>query len=184
MSIADKLNELNENLGSINDEVVTQEDLIQQIQTKLNGNFVEIGSGGNVYCGTVITNEDGEAIMPKPNFATKYMIIWNIEKKDQWEWAEDDSLVRYVYTGIMLCAVKIDGEGWISLQLANESGTIYIAQNSATTAPYPPVKDNHPTMSVFEDEDTISWSLGRSGYGPNGSEFDFTNVSFNYVLVG
>lgn len=189
MTIAEQLTTLNNNLATINREVGTQENLIRQIKKELDENIVEVrGSSQNaerVYFGTVITNSDGEAEIPYPGFTPTQMILWNIGKIDQTERDDyDDSFVRYLYEGIMLCAVRIDGEGWISQYMGNNSGVTYIAQASANRAPYPPEIENSPNTNIIDDGETICWAIGSGIDIYEDSNYDYSEVEFNYVLVG
>ncbi len=182
MTIAEQLTTVNTNLGLINSEVATQEDLIAQIKTKLSGGLIDGGSaGGKVHFGTVTTNSTGEATIPYPSFSPNQMMIWNIIKRDQWEESGDDSLVRYLLDGIMLCAVRTS-DGWVSQYTKYGSGVAYIAQASADQAPYEPEQDLYSRTNMIDDGSSLTWALGAHPE-INGAN-DISNITFNYVLVG
>ena len=84
----------------------------------------------------------------------------------------------------MLCAVRIENGDWIAHYMKQGSGAVYIAQNSAEVAPYPPTREDYPYTNIIDTGDTIIWRLGDPLYSYEDFLVDFTEVTFNYVLVG
>lgn len=140
----------------------------------------------NVFQGVVESTQDGVIDIPYPaGFVPNEILLWNIKEIDQWEETGDDSLVRYLYDGVMLGAIRFGNNRWISQQMLSNSGTTIIAQASAERAPYQ--DQNYQecgTTNILDDGETITWALGLDPYSTDGGRTDLCEETFNYVLIG
>ena len=169
----------------IDGEVSTQSDLISQIKAKANS-LPSAGSGGasgNVYSGTVTSNSNGYVTIPMPSFEPKQIMLWNVSVIDQHEETGDNSLVRYLCDGVMLCAVWSPEYGyWVAQYMCTGSGTVYIAQASAERGDLLSQDQDYGNTNIMPYGDSIVWNLGGDLYTDDVN--DITEVTFNYVITG
>ena len=128
----------------------------------------------NSLSGFTQSDENGIITFPELNFTPKLIAVWNINRRDLKAEAEagedwDESLVRFVYEGFMVFAIKSQGV-WISQGLTQNSGEVYISNASYSFGSCVSVQDN-----------IYSYRLGRDN--ETSSSF-FANADFNYIIYG
>lgn len=163
-------------LNIANNEVAVQETALNLLLEKIN-NLPESGGSSSsslqIASGTVMSNENGEIVLPKTSFEPKQMMVWNVQEIELDDYTGHD--------GVMLCAVKMGSGQWVAHYMASSSGTYYIVQASAERGPFQNIPGYSPT-NIEDRADSIVWALGTdsSEDGVN----DFTDVILNYVLIG
>lgn len=141
-------------------------------------------SSSNIFQGTVESNQEGVVIIPYPGFVPHKILLWNIKEIDQWEETGDDSLIRYLYDGVMLSAIRFGNNRWISQQMLSNSGTTVICQSSAERGPFRDDNQDYGNTNITDDGEIITWSLGQDPYSTDDTYTDISGELFSYVLIG
>lgn len=126
------------------------------------------GSGAKCLKGTVVSDDNGIVTFPELTFTPNVITVWNITEVDN-----EGGSVDYLYEGVMLMAVRYDGDYWISQGLHDNSGSVYISNATADFG-----------SCIYEDGNVYSFRLSRAG-SPDQHEdtsYDLTNTVFNYAI--
>jgi hypothetical protein len=143
-------------------------------------------SGIQYTTGTLMSGSDGVILFPELNFTPKMITVWNIVGKDLKAEAEaeggewDDSYVRYVHDGIMLTAMYIDDETWVSQVVVGSSGETMI--NASADLDQDGEASNYPygECAIHFDGKNYYYRLYRGAGAPE----CVAEVEFNYVIYG
>ena len=127
--------------------------------------------------GEADVDENGILHFPKLYFTPKMIVVWTIEARDlkqealnsgeEWE----EGMVRYIYNGIMLTAINIDGL-WITQGLTGKSGEVVISNASWKVG-----------SLVSFNGSNYSYDLTRYDGYPNDSIHEgYDPSTFNYAI--
>lgn len=114
--------QISSELSRANTLVAEQEGGLEALLEAINNLPSGGGSSANLATGTVMSNENGEILIPKAGFDPKQMMVWNVQEIDMGEFLDD----YIAHDGVMLCAVKMPSGQWVSHYMGSSSGTYYI----------------------------------------------------------
>lgn len=112
-------------------------------------------------------------------FKPQAIILWNIRKKDLAEedpdWNPDEHWIRYIHTGVMLMALRLEDGTWVSQGMEHDSGGLFIVNASAVAGTEEFWGEQTSSSGVWDYDDHYEIRLYRnSDYDTwNGEEFDY-----------
>lgn len=139
-------------------------------------------SSSNLNClrGTVTSDSDGVITFPELDFTPNLIVVWNITRIEN---GDGEESVSYLYDGVMLMAINNNGY-WISQSIAPNSGEIRITNASAEggTGEFFPESSS---SGISVNGNIYSYQLFRyNDYPGEDSQYDITDVEFNYAIYG